>query len=269
MLNSEIITSGARPGTYRTCHSGRVSFSDSLRSRIIRSINKRLLQPMIPLATLPDPLTTTRRTQLAWRIAAGLAIVGWCALAGELHFILGNRRPFRIVHSVVEFFSFFTVISNLLVAIILTLWALRPVDRFTGQRATRVTAAAVVYILMTGLVYTLLLRQSHGSIAGWVVDIALHQSVPLGYCWFWVVILPKHRLDGSDAVRWLILPLAFALVALVRGAITGEYTYPFLNPARLGYPRVALNVVLLSLPFFGLGMVVMKVSRVLQRRAVA
>ncbi len=212
-------------------------------------------------------MTPTRRSARARWIAAVLAIIGWSALAVEFNFLLGDHRPPRIAHAAVEFFSFFTVISNLLVAAMLTASALGPPGRSAGVLGARITAGAVVYILMTGLVYTLLLRQSHGSLLGWLVDIALHQLVPLGYAFFWAAFLPKRRLDRRDAFRWLILPLLFAMVALVRGAITDEYTYPFLNPAHLGYPLVILNIVLLSLPFLGLGMIVVRVSGILERES--
>lgn len=197
-------------------------------------------------------------------IAAALALVGWCAMGTEFHFLLGGDRPAHLVHTALQFLSFFTVNSNLLVAFILTSWALRPATWRTGTLAASVAAAGVVYILMTGLVYTLFLRQSHSDALGWAVDVALHQLIPVGYCAFWVRFIPKRRLGWSHAFGWLIFPLVFAAASIVRGAITHESTYAFLDADRIGYGRVAFMVVLLSLPFLGLGSLVIKFNRALE-----
>jgi hypothetical protein len=199
-------------------------------------------------------------------MAASLALVGCCALGTEFHFLLGGDPPTHFMHTVVQFLSFFTVNSNLLVAFILTTWALRPATWRTGTLAASVAAAGVVYILMTGLVYTLFLRQSHSDPLGWAVDIALHQLIPVGYCAFWVRFIPKRRLGWWHPFGWLIFPLVFAAASIVRGAITHEYTYAFFDADRIGYGRVACMVVLLSLPFLGLGGLVIKLNRVLGRK---
>jgi hypothetical protein len=217
---------------------------------------------MIPFASLLDRAAALRRSPLARWIAAFLAIICWCALAMEFKFLLGESRAPRIAHAIVKLLGFFTAISNLLVGIILSAWALRPVACRRRPWFARVSAAAVVYIVITGVVYTLFLRQSHGDWVGWAVDIALHQVVPLGYPLYWFAILPKVPLDRRDVFRWLILPFLFAVASMVRGAITGAYTYPFLNVTRLGYPLVVLIIVLISLPFLGLGMIVARVSGV-------
>jgi hypothetical protein len=193
-------------------------------------------------------------------IAAALALVGWCALGTEFHFLLGGDRPAHLMHAAVQFLSFFTVNSNLLVAFILTTWALRPATWRTGTLAASVAAAGVVYIVMTGSVYTLFLRQSHSDVLGWAVDIAIHQLIPVGYCAFWVQFIPKRRLGWRHAFGWLIFPLVFAAASSVRGAITHEYTYAFLDADRIGYGRVACMVVVLSLPFLGLGGLVIKLN---------
>jgi len=179
--------------------------------------------------------------------------------------VLGHHHPPRMAHAAVQFFSFFTIISNLLVTLILTAWALRPPDRRPGSGAARVAAAAVVYILMTGLVYTLFLRQSHASFLGWAVDIVFHHLMPLGYPLFWMSFMPKRELNWRDALYWLILPLVFAGASMVRGAMTAEYTYVFLDVSHLGYLRVSLIILALSLPFLGLGTIVVKVNSVLQQ----
>lgn len=116
-----------------------------------------------PLRPPEHSQTLHVESRRARRIAAALALIGWCALGTEFFFLFGGDRPARLVHTALQFLSFFTVNSNLLVAFILTTWARRPATWRTGTLAASVAAAGVVYILMTGLVYTLFLRQSHSG----------------------------------------------------------------------------------------------------------
>lgn len=62
-------------------------------------------------------MTLHHPTHARW-LAAALAIIGWSALAIEFHFIIDSERPHRIGHAAVVFLSFFTIISNLLAAIV-------------------------------------------------------------------------------------------------------------------------------------------------------
>jgi hypothetical protein len=195
--------------------------------------------------------------------AGALALLGFCAVGTEFHFLLDGDRPGHLAHTVVQFLSFFTVDSNLLVAVILTTYALRPAIWAAGSAAASVAAAGVVYILMTGLVYTLFLRQSHSNALGWADDIALHQLILVGYCAFWVWLIPKRRLGWRHAFGWLIFPLVFAVASIVRGAISHEYTYVFLDADRIGYIRVCLMVALLSVAILGFGGLVIKLNRML------
>ena len=201
-----------------------------------------------------------RRPILARLLAAVLAIIGWSAMAIDFHYVAARHHPVRIAHVIVTFLSFFTIISNLLVAIILTASALRPPER--RSRLESLAAPAVVYILVTGVIYTLLLRQSHTTLMGWMDDAALHVVIPVGYPLFWLMMMPRRRLARRDAFVWLLLPLLFAVASIVRGEMTGECTYFFLNPHSLGYVRVVLAVALLSVMFLVFGFIVVAINQI-------
>ena len=65
----------------------------------------------------------------------------------------------------------------------------------------------------------------------------------------WIVDPPTRRLSARDALLWLVYPLVWTLVTVVRGAIDGWYPYPFLDPANGGYGQVALTVVGVTVAF--------------------
>ena len=46
--------------------------------------------------------------------------------------------------------------------------------------------------------------------------------------------------DGRDVVAWMVYPLVWRGLTLVRGAADGWYPYPFLDPANGGYGSVAV-----------------------------
>jgi hypothetical protein len=131
-----------------------------------------------------------------------------------------------------DYFSYFTVLSNLFAAAMLLHGALRP----AGERARRVEllgGAAVVYILTTGIVYLLLLS-GHASAYPWVNTI-LHYLMPVAVMLDWLLDPPRVRLDPARmVVLWMAFPLLYIIYTLARGAIVGWYPYFFVNPHRGG-----------------------------------
>jgi uncharacterized membrane protein len=131
-----------------------------------------------------------------------------------------------------DYFSYFTVLSNLFAAAMLLHGALRPanvrsrtVDLFRG--------AAVVYILTTGIVYLLLLS-GHAPAYPWVNAI-LHYLMPVAVTLDWLSDPPSVRLDPARTlVMWMAFPLLYVLYTLARGAIVNWYPYFFVNPHRNG-----------------------------------
>ena len=54
---------------------------------------------------------------------------------------------------------------------------------------------------------------------------------------------------------------------MIRGAMTGRYPYHFLDAGLLGYPRTALNIVLLLAAFLGVSFVFVAIARWMPRKA--
>lgn len=71
---------------------------------------------------------------------------------------------------------------------------------------------------------------------------------------------PTVRLAYRDALAWLVYPLVWAGLTLVRGAADGWYPYPFLDPANGGYGQVALTVVAITVGFAVIALVMIAVG---------
>lgn len=131
-----------------------------------------------------------------------------------------------------DYFSYFTVLSNLFAAAMLLYGALRPAGE-QSRRGELLRGAAVVYILTTGIVYLLLLS-GHAPAYPWVNAI-LHYLMPVAVTLDWLLDPPRGRLDTVRmVVLWMVFPLLYIVYTLARGAIVGWYPYFFVNPHRGG-----------------------------------
>lgn len=137
----------------------------------------------------------------------------------------------------VNFFSFFTILSNVLGA---TVFAIGGVRRPRGQVFALFRGAAVVYLGITGVVYELLLSGDPAAVAvtlPWV-NLVLHVLMPIAVVVDWLVDPPSTRLAPRVAAWWLAFPLAWVVYSLIRGPIANWYPYPFLDPGRAGVGAV-------------------------------
>lgn len=200
---------------------------------------------------------------------AALAGIGYFAIALEAFLTLEKARSsgISVLSAEARTFSFFTVLTNLLVAAVLTAVVARPKNRL-GRFLERpaIQAAFVVYIIVVGAVYNLMLRKLWHP-EGWqkVADEIFHDLIPVAYTVYWLLWAPKGHTAWIDAIRWLGYPLAYGVYSLIRGAIIGAYPYPFLNVNRLGYPQVLFNMLMLTVAMIGLGSVVIAIDHWLGR----
>lgn len=140
--------------------------------------------------------------------------------------------------SFANFFSYFTVLSNLIAMVVLAVGSGRA-GHPTTERWEMVRGAAVLYMAITGIVYLLLLQGVDVDTPGfsnWV----LHRIMPVAMVLDWLFEPPRVPLVFRRALLWLVFPLLYLPYTLVRGPIVDWYPYPFLDPDRDGgYLRVA------------------------------
>jgi hypothetical protein len=201
------------------------------------------------------------------RVCAAVgALLGWFALVLQLYLMLVQSPPgaAAMVGAVITYFSFFTILTNILVAVIFTATVFS-----LGQWASRpsVQAGAVAYIAIVGIVYRLLLRQLWNPQGmQWVADVILHDVVPVGYVLYWLLFGPRRGLRWKDALGWLTYPAVYLVYLLARGAVSGLYPYPFMDVKVLGYGSVLAHTAVLLLVFLGMGLLVVAVGRRTRRR---
>lgn len=185
--------------------------------------------------------------------AALLAITGWIAVVLQFYLILLNRQA-SVAETVIRFFSFFTILTNILVALCCTSFLAGPtgrrgyVNRFLSKPST--LTATVVYITIVGLVYNILLRilWEPQGLQLWV-DEWLHSVIPSLFLLFWLLFVPKGGLKWKDVWIWLIFPLVYLLLILLRGSWSGFYPYPFIDVNKIAYHDVFVNAGAVMLGF--------------------
>jgi len=94
----------------------------------------------------------------------------------------------------------------------------------------------------------------------------MHYLMPLGYLVFWLTCVRKAGLRWYDPLLWLIYPLFYLGLVLVRGKMSGFYPYPFLDAKTLGYAGVAANTAGLLVVCAAIGMCLVLIGWWLSRR---
>jgi hypothetical protein len=197
--------------------------------------------------------------------AAVGALLGWFALALQLYLMLAQSPPSGVARlgAVITFFSFFTILTNLLVAVVFTAVAFRPQMAWGEWLCSpSVQAGTAVYIAIVGIVYQLLLRQLwNPQGAQWLADVLLHSIIPVGYVLYWLLFAPRAGLTWKHALAWLVYPGVYLVYILARGAVSHVYPYPFVDVNQLGYSGVLVRAAMLLVVFLGMGLLVVAVGR--------
>ena len=197
------------------------------------------------------------------RYAAGfIAVVAWLGL------FIQCTSTFQTNHSVVLtlwiVFAYFTILTNLLVAVVFTAVAAGR----TRLRAGWVVAGTMLAIVLVGVVYGLLL---HGTMelsgGSAVANVLNHMATPILVPIFWIVFTPKGQLRWLHPLVWAMYPLAYLGYSLIRGGQTGQYPYPFLDPLRIGWQQTMLSALAIAVAFFVCGYAVVALDYWMARRA--
>jgi hypothetical protein len=196
------------------------------------------------------------------------AAVAWFGLGLQLYVTLAMAavREQSLLIAAGEYFSYFTILTNLLVALALTSWGLggRPEHFFARPR---VLGGLVVAIVLVAVAYNLLLRQRwHPQGLARIADETLHVVTPALYVVFWCLSVPKGLVRWADVLAWLMYPLGYLLFALVLGALSGFYPYYFLDVRTQGLRQVLWYVAGFTLGLGALGSCVLVVDSALGRQ---
>ena len=175
----------------------------------------------------------------------------------------------RTLNNFIFYISFFTILTNLLVAVAFTTRFAAPHTKMSNYFFKPSTLAAItLYIVVVGLVYNVVLRwlwQPRGLQL--LADNLLHVVTPVLCLLYWLLFYLKSRLRWQGVFSWLWYPGIYLVYALIRGAVTNQYPYPFINAAEIGYPKTFINAVVMLAVFVGLGMLLVGITRVRQNKS--
>ena len=203
------------------------------------------------------------------RCVAAAALAGWVGLAVQQYLIFYSRwsTGASLLGGLVNFFSFFTVLTNTLVVVVLS-YAV--VHRDSAAKrfflAPKVSSAIAVSIVLVSLAYNLLLRhlwQPQGF--QFIADELLHDVMPLLFVVYWWRCVPKGVLRFKHIGLWVLYPLVYFAYVLLRGDMLGQYQYPFIDVGTLGYPQVFMNAGGILTGFVLIALAVVGLDKLLKR----
>ncbi len=224
-------------------------------------------QPLAPrpMARLNSAIEAMQGCRMGIRgIHLVVALAAWATLGTQIYLTLNDADFSGALAALVNLFSFFTILTNTLAAVVLSAVALAPSGRIAQNAPLR--AAVALYIGFVAVVYHILLAPLFSPTGlNWLLDQMLHTALPALYIGLWMGFAPKAGLRFGHALYWLIYPLAYCAYALLRGAATGLYPYFFLDPTAAGYGPVVQMVGLLVAAFLLVGLAQIALCRAVAR----
>jgi hypothetical protein len=147
---------------------------------------------------------------------------------------IGAQIQYLVVHDLfkpVNFFSFFTIDSNVLA--VLTLLGLEfGASTAPGRFARWARGGTTLYMTMTGIIYAVLLAPISADVStqlDWVNSV-VHVIGPIVVLADWFLWPPDRAPSIREAACWLVFPIVWLAYSIVRGSIVDWYPYPFMDP---------------------------------------
>ena len=190
------------------------------------------------------------------RNAAALlvALICWVGLAVQFSATYASQQD--VAATLWVLLRFFTVLTNLLVAVLMTLVALR------RRVSAFLLGGATLAILLVGGVYMLLLRGlvelSGGAI---LADTLLHKVSPIAMSLWWLLFAPRKALKWSAPLWWSAYPLAYFAYAVARAQLDGRYPYPFMDVGKIGWTQTVVNAGGIAAIFVVVGLLLVWLDR--------
>jgi len=188
------------------------------------------------LGSTHGQLTSLRREGFALkkkkaRLIAELSVLS-LSLLGIVSQLSLSKRPSDALAQ----FSYYTLQTNLIVLIVafvnIVFDGRRQESRGVDKVLRILTGGSVLWITVTMSVYHFLLSgyyQPEGLAL--IANNLLHYITPSAAMICWLLFEERSSYELSYPILWAMYPLAYAVVAVIRGSFTDFYPYWFLNPA--------------------------------------
>ena len=147
-----------------------------------------------------------------------------------------------LIGRLLDFATYFTNWSSILVLIVM--WLLFANPRRDGAVFRVLRLDSLLMIAVTGIIYQYLLAAS-AHLQGWeyVTNMCQHILTPIITIVVWLLVGPRRQIGWVAIPLALILPIGWAVYALLRGAVIGAYPYGFLNVTVHGLGGVIITVI--------------------------
>ena len=195
------------------------------------------------------------------------AIVVWFGLGLQFYISvpLYMNQGLTFAGAVIQILSFFTILTNLIVALAYSSILLTPGSKLGKffSRTSTITSIAV-YIGIVGFIYALVLRNVWNPQGLFkLADNLLHTVSPILFIIFWLMFVPKEALKWRLSINWLLFPFIYLVYSIIRGQILGVYPYFFMDIGVLGYKQTIINCLFVLLAFVSFGGIFLFISRLL------
>lgn len=207
--------------------------------------------------------TPTTRTTRNGTLVVSLLRLAVAALVASAVVATVAEAAGRTTINPFNIFGYFTIQSNIILAVVYTVIAIVSLRGETASPALNIARASVTtYIIIVGVVYATLLAPlgaAGGVPIAWA-NTALHIITPVYALADWILFSDRERIGFNRLWIVLIYPIIWVVVVLVRGATDGWVPYPFLHPDT-GYASVSFYVALIVVVMLAFGSLVFWISR--------
>ncbi|MFP3593798.1 Pr6Pr family membrane protein [Chryseobacterium sp. SIMBA_038] len=196
-------------------------------------------------------------------IALIFALIGWFALIAQYYLHIENRIS-SLLEANFRFFTYFTILVNLIVTIYFTSVAFK--KQGAEDKNIGYLTAITVYITIVGVTYQIILRgtwQPTGLQR--IVDELLHSIMPVLTIIFWYLFENKAKVKYSQILKWAVFPIVYLIVILFRGSFSGFYPYPFVDVTALGLTKVLINSLFITILFFIISFLYIRIGKALKK----
>ena len=175
-------------------------------------------------------------------IILAITIIGWITLSVRLYLRI-TEYDFSAFESTIQFFSYFTILTNLFVTIYCTNQLLRPNEKNTSiLNKPETLTALMVFIMIVGLVYHVALKPIWNPEGiQMILSEICHTFIPLCTFILWIISDNKKTIELKRLLKWLLYPIVYIFFVLIRGSFSNFYPYPFLDVQTLGIGKVLTN----------------------------
>lgn len=213
------------------------------------------------------------KNKIQFTSAALLAALLWFAIILQFYISIPDylEKGRTLGGAIVQLLSYFTIQTNFLLALLLSLLVLSPQSRL-GRflAAPYVIGAMAAYITIVGLVYHFMLREQFHPVALFkVTSDIFHIISPIVFVLFWLFLVKKTTIKWINTLLWLVYPFIYTIYILIRGAVSGYYPYNFLEVNNLGYSKVFANCGFLLVGFIILNAIFILISRLFAKTSEA